>query len=110
MEYMNGNVPGVGIIGLGYWGPNLVRNFYKQPSCQVVAICDLDGERLTRQQEIYPTVRTTKNSNELINSPDIDVVAICTPTVEAAYQSIQRMLASVYTNDYIIGPIPVLET
>lgn len=39
----------------------------------------MDGDRLTRQQEIYPTVRTTKDANELINSPDIDVVVICTP-------------------------------
>lgn len=79
MKYRNEELPGVGIIGLGYWGPNLVRNFYRQASCQVVALCDLDPKRLARQKETYPTVRTTSDAIELIKSPDIDVVVICTP-------------------------------
>lgn len=73
------SVLGVGVIGLGYWGPNLVRNFYKQDGCQVVEICDLNTGRLAKQQEIYPTVRTTTDASELIKSPDIDIVVICTP-------------------------------
>jgi predicted dehydrogenase len=72
-------VIGVGIIGYGYWGPNLVRNFYEQAGCRVVAVSDLRAEQLARVRARYPTVETTTDYRDLLNNPQIDAVAIATP-------------------------------
>ncbi len=69
----------VGVIGYGYWGPNLVRNFVEAPDAQVVAVSDLRAERLERLQRTYPTIRTTRNHEELLSAADIDAIAIATP-------------------------------
>ena len=70
---------GVGIIGYGYWGPNLVRNFYETPGCKVIAVSDLRAEQLTRVRGRYPTVETTTDYRDLLKDPRIDAVAIATP-------------------------------
>lgn len=70
----------IGVIGYGYWGPNLVRNFADSRDCTVVAVCDGNKERLDLAQRRYPAIRTTTNANELIESPDVDAVVIATPT------------------------------
>lgn len=69
----------IGVIGYGYWGPNIVRNFSSQPEALVVAVCDLDEKALCRVKQNYGGVRVTQNFNDIINSPDIDAVAIITP-------------------------------
>ncbi|GAB4317029.1 MAG: Gfo/Idh/MocA family oxidoreductase [Candidatus Zixiibacteriota bacterium] len=69
----------VGIIGVGYWGPNLVRNFMAQDNCEVKAVADLQEERLKFIGSRYPTVRTTTNAAEVTGAPDIDAVVIATP-------------------------------
>lgn len=69
----------VGIIGYGYWGPNLVRNFFEAAEAQVSCVSDLRAERLALVSSRYPTVRTTQNFRELIEDPSIDAVAIATP-------------------------------
>lgn len=68
----------LGIIGCGYWGPNLIRNFLKMPGCQVLA-ADLDPDRLEPVHRLYPGVRTTTSPEELLQSDEIDAVAIATP-------------------------------
>ena len=69
----------IGVIGYGYWGPNIVRNFNRLKTARVVAVSDLNSKALSRVNEIYPAIKVTTNADELITSADIDVVAIVTP-------------------------------
>ena len=69
----------VGVIGYGYWGPNLVRNFVETPETQLVAVADLRQERLDLVQRRYPGVEVTRNCKDIINHPGIDAIAISTP-------------------------------
>lgn len=68
----------VGIIGAGYWGPNLIRNFYELPEANLEMVCDLSQERLDHIQSRYPGVYTSQNYRELIDS-DIEAVVVATP-------------------------------
>lgn len=70
---------GVGVIGYGYWGPNLVRNFAETPGSRVVAVSDLNGQRLGEVSARYPAVKTTNDFRELLDDPEIDAVVIATP-------------------------------
>jgi predicted dehydrogenase len=67
------------IIGFGYWGPNLVRNFANVAGCQVHTVADLSQDRLAVAQSLYPTIHTTTQIQEVIEHPDIDCVIIATP-------------------------------
>ena len=69
----------VGVIGYGYWGPNLVRNFMAAPDAGVSAVCDLFDDRLAQLRKVYPTLTTYNNSSELINDDSVDAVVIATP-------------------------------
>src|SRR4030067_3275521 len=70
----------VGVIGLGYWGPNLVRNFYKIPEVEVVAVADLSKERLGKIALDYPSIKIlTKKASDIFKSKEIDAVVIATP-------------------------------
>ncbi|PWT91488.1 MAG: oxidoreductase [Blastocatellia bacterium] len=69
----------IGVIGYGYWGPNLVRNFMAAPGSSVVAVCDLQDERLSPLRKLYPSIKATKNPIELINDSTVDAVVIATP-------------------------------
>jgi len=70
----------VGIIGLGYWGPNLVRNFYKIPEVEVAAVADLSKERLEKIAQDYPSIKIlTKKPSDIFKSKDIDAVVVATP-------------------------------
>ena len=68
----------MGIIGYGYWGPNLARNFYELPSSQLVAIADLKDDQLKRAKSRYPGVVLTTDYQELFKM-DLDAVVISTP-------------------------------
>ncbi len=69
----------VGVIGYGYWGPNIVRNFHSLEHCQVVSVCDKSPAALKRAARSYPGVRLTTDFSEVLKAPDIDAVAIITP-------------------------------
>ena len=69
----------IGIIGYGYWGPNLVRNFFETPGAQVTCVSDLRSDRLSVLNSRYPTIKTTQNFRDLIDDPGIDAIAIATP-------------------------------
>jgi predicted dehydrogenase len=73
------NVLRVGVIGYGYWGPNIVRNFHGQERSRVIAVCDKSSKSLDRVRQSFPDVRTMSDCNELLTSPDIDAVAVVTP-------------------------------
>jgi predicted dehydrogenase len=69
----------IGIIGYGYWGPNIVRNLCGLDSAQVVAICDKSPAALRRGKHAHPSVHVTSEASEVLCSADIDAVAIITP-------------------------------
>jgi predicted dehydrogenase len=69
----------VGVIGYGYWGPNIVRNFNNGDTSQVVMVCDQRPESLWKVQQSHPQVKVTCDSAELLSSPQIEVVAVVTP-------------------------------
>ncbi len=69
----------MGVIGYGYWGPNIVRNFNSLDGSTVVAVSDLNEGALKKAQKAFPHLRITTQNDELINATDIDVVAIVTP-------------------------------
>jgi predicted dehydrogenase len=68
-----------GVIGYGYWGPNVVRNLHSIEGSHLVSICDQSASALKRAKQIYPGVEMTKNSADVLTSTDIDAVAIVTP-------------------------------
>jgi predicted dehydrogenase len=70
---------GIGIIGYGYWGPNLVRNFADTPGARVVAVSDLRTEQLEKVKARYPGIKTTPDHAEIFRDPSIDAVVIVTP-------------------------------
>jgi predicted dehydrogenase len=72
-------MPGVGVIGYGYWGPNLVRNFMSDTGWRVVSVCDRSEGRLAEVSRLYPSVTTTRNPDDLFRNPSIDAIAIATP-------------------------------
>jgi len=69
----------VGVIGYGYWGPNIVRNLHGQKNVQAVRVCDKSPAALARAQKAYPTIETVSDPLEILRSPDIDAVAVITP-------------------------------
>ena len=71
----------IGVIGYGYWGPNLVRNFMSNPSTRVVCVCDRAPARLEKVKALYPSVKITTLPEELIADSLIDAVVIATPVV-----------------------------
>jgi predicted dehydrogenase len=68
-----------GVIGYGYWGPNVVRNLAALEGAQVVSIAEMSPSARGRAQKAYPGVRITHDAMELITSPDVDAVAVITP-------------------------------
>lgn len=69
----------IAVIGYGYWGPNIVRNFVEAPDADVLMVCDLDESRLEQAQKRYPAITTTTNPQDLFNNDAIDAVAVVTP-------------------------------
>lgn len=68
-----------GVVGYGYWGPNIVRNLYGLAEAKVVTVCDKSPKALRRAKEVHPEVRITTETADLLNSDDIDAVAVITP-------------------------------
>jgi len=69
----------VGVVGFGYWGPNLVRNFKSLPNCTLKVVCDLNAERLQHMRSLYPDVAGVKDFEELISDPDLDAIVVASP-------------------------------
>jgi predicted dehydrogenase len=69
----------VGVIGYGYWGPNLIRNLLKVHECQVIAIADLNPTQLEAARHLYPSVGTTTSAQQVLEAREIDAVVIATP-------------------------------
>lgn len=84
---------GIAVIGLGYWGPNLLRVLSDKPEAEVRWICDLDCDRLETFKRRYPAVQTTLNVDEVLADPDVDAVIIATP-VRTHYELASQALAA----------------
>ena len=69
----------IGVIGYGYWGPNLVRNISSIDRASLVSVCDLNPDSLKKVSRIYPDIEVTTDCNQIISSPKIDAIAIATP-------------------------------
>ncbi len=69
----------IAVVGYGYWGPNLVRNFQELPEAEVVAVSDLRPERLAQVHARYPTIRTAADIQSVLDDPTVDAVVIATP-------------------------------
>jgi predicted dehydrogenase len=69
----------VGVIGYGYWGPNIVRNLHGLDSTRVEAVCDKSPAALARVRKTYPGIRTVSDPVEILASPQIDAIAVVTP-------------------------------
>lgn len=69
----------VGVIGYGYWGPNIVRNFNSIERTKVISICDKNENSIKRAGKAYPHIGTICDYNDIVSSPDIDIVAVVTP-------------------------------
>src|SRR5688572_9207999 len=69
----------VGVIGYGYWGPNIVRNFFSAANCTVKTVADGRPERLAVLAKIFPTINGVAKAEDIINDTSIDAVVIATP-------------------------------
>jgi predicted dehydrogenase len=68
----------VGVVGCGYWGPNLVRNFRSLPECNLKMMCDLSAARLSSLQTLYPDVAVERNFEHMLNGVGLDAVVVAT--------------------------------
>jgi predicted dehydrogenase len=69
----------IGIIGYGYWGPNIVRNFNGLEETKVLAVCDGNQAAMNRARKAYPQIAVTQDCDDILTSPKIDAVAVITP-------------------------------
>jgi Predicted dehydrogenases and related proteins len=69
----------IGVVGYGYWGPNIVRNFNSVEGAEVTAVCDKNIETLKKLTLSNPGLKTVTNVQDIVTSPEIDVVAVVTP-------------------------------
>jgi predicted dehydrogenase len=81
----------IGIIGYGYWGKNLVRNFYSQKNATLKTVLDFDPKKLQALKEIYPTIHTTTSIDDFFNDDELKAVVIATP-VSSHYELAKRAL------------------
>jgi predicted dehydrogenase len=97
---------GVGIVGYGYWGPNLVRNFSEAAGTRVVTVCDMRAESLVAVAKRYPAIRTTQRFNDLLSDPAIDAVAVATPV----RSHFELALAALKAGKHVLLEKPMTET
>src|SRR6266446_3804805 len=83
----------IGVIGCGYWGPNLLRNFAENETVQLGWICDTDGQRLAAMGRRYPAARTSTDYQTLLADPGLDAVAVVTP-VATHFQMAKEALSA----------------
>jgi predicted dehydrogenase len=69
----------VGVVGCGYWGPNLIRNFAACPDTQLLWTCDIDPNRIKKALGSYPAVKSTADFRDILKDPQVDAVALATP-------------------------------
>ncbi|HNP69473.1 MAG TPA: Gfo/Idh/MocA family oxidoreductase [Kouleothrix sp.] len=84
---------GISVIGYGYWGPNLVRNFSQVANARVVSVCDQRPERRAHVESVYPAIRTCADVRDVWSNPAVDAVAIATPVFSHFDLALQALRA-----------------
>lgn len=69
----------IGVVGCGYWGPNLIRNFRSLPQCRVKTVCDSEKKRLAHMKSLYPELETTLDFDHLLGDAELDAIVIAAP-------------------------------
>ena len=69
----------IGLVGCGYWGPNLVRNFRQSSGCHLKMLCDASESRLSHMRRLYPDLCSTQKFEDLLNDSQLDAIVIATP-------------------------------
>lgn len=88
-----GDVVSIGVLGLGYWGPNLARNFAALPDAEVRWLCDGRPEALERQRPAHPEARMTGDFKDLLDDDELDAVVIAAPVPAHADLALQAIAA-----------------
>lgn len=83
----------IGVIGCGYWGPNLIRNFSHLKSSQVLACSDLNEDRLSHMRNLYPGIETTNDYRRILDRKDVDAVVVATPPETHCRLAVEAMRA-----------------
>src|SRR6516164_6155296 len=83
----------VGVVGCGYWGPNLVRNFKGLPNCNLKAMCDVSEARLKHLRSLYSGVEGLTDFEHMLNGMGLDAVVIATPVTHHYAQAKASLLA-----------------
>jgi predicted dehydrogenase len=96
----------IGVIGYGYWGPNLVRNFMTSGETRVTMVCDMSQPRLDKVATLYPGVGVTRQPDELINDRDVDAVVIATPV----HTHFDLALAALRAGKHVLVEKPIAST
>lgn len=87
----------VGVVGCGYWGPNLIRNLSNMPDCEVKVICDLDINRLNHLKALHPAVEVSTRFEEVVARPDLDAMVIATSATTHYTMAKQSLLSGKHT-------------
>ena len=95
-----------GVIGYGYWGPNLVRNLFEVAETTVLAVSDMRSDRLDQVRRRYPSVTVSTDFNDLLNNPDIDAIAIATPV----HTHFELALAALQSGKHVMVEKPMTST
>jgi len=93
----------VGVIGCGYWGPNIIRNLYGNHKCFLKTCCDINPERLSLIEHKYPNVKLTTHSGEIIKDKDIDAVFIATPI--SSHYALAREALKAWKDVFVEKPL-----
>ena len=90
---MSGEPISIGVVGLGYWGPNLARNFATIPGCELSYVCDGDDRARERMARMFPAARATPDLDELLNDPSLDAIVLATPVPTHAELAVRALEA-----------------
>ena len=97
MLKQNDSIVRVGVIGLGYWGPNLVRVLSNLDQCRITALCDRDPNRLKEYCDRFPTVHGTTDASEVLSREMVDAVIIAIPTKTHYELALEALSQGIHT-------------
>jgi predicted dehydrogenase len=100
------NMLNVGVIGYGYWGPNLVRNFMTSGETRVTMVCDMSQPRLDKVASLYPGIGLTRTPDELISDMNVEAVVIATPV----HTHFELALAALRAGKHVLVEKPIAST
>ncbi len=97
---------GVAVVGYGYWGPNLLRNFAKTEGANIVGVSDMDPVKLSAARRLFPAIAETTDFRTLLDDTKVDAVAIATP----AHTHYEIALAALQAGKHVLVEKPLTQT